>query len=138
HDYTNILPSLAFKYDVQEDLILRAAFSTALARPNYYALVPYVNVISDDNEIQAGNPELDATYSYNFDIMAEKYFKSIVIISAEANYKNLKNFIYTYRTNNTYSHSNFAADFHKLSNTIPVGESKWSFVQHRIGESVNV
>lgn len=138
HDYTNILPSLAFKYDVQEDLILRAAFSTALARPNYYALVPYVNVISDDNEIQAGNPELDATYSYNFDIMAEKYFKSVGIISAGAFYKNLKDFIYTYRTNNTYSHDNFAADFPELSNPIPVGESNWSFVQQRNGESVNV
>lgn len=138
HDYTNILPSLAFKYDVQEDLILRAAFSTALARPNYYALVPYVNVISDDNEIQAGNPELDATYSYNFDIMAEKYFKSVGIISAGAFYKNLKDFIYTYRTNNTYSHGNFAADFPELSNPIPVGESNWSFVQQRNGESVNV
>src|SRR5690606_31584750 len=131
HDYTNILPSLAFKYDVQEDLILRAAFSTALARPNYYALVPYVNVISDDNEIQAGNPELDATYSYNFDVMAEKYFKSVGIISAGAFYKNLKDFIYTYRTNNTYSHDNFAADFPELSNPIPVGESNWSFVQQR-------
>lgn len=138
HDYTNILPSLAFKYDVQEDLILRAAFSTALARPNYYALVPYVNVISDDNEIQAGNPELDATYSYNFDVMAEKYFKSVGIISAGAFYKNLKDFIYTYRTNNTYSHDNFAADFPELSNPIPVGESNWSFVQQRNGESVNV
>src|SRR5690554_111152 len=138
HDYTNILPSLAFKYDVQEDLILRAAFSTALARPNYYALVPYVNVISDDNEIQAGNPELDATYSYNFDIMAEKYFKSVGIISAGAFYKNLKDFIYTYRTNNTYSHDNFAADFPELSNPIPVGESNWSFVQQRNKKSVNI
>lgn len=138
HDYTNILPSLAFKYDIQEDLILRAAFSTALARPNYYALAPYVNVISDDNEIQAGNPELDATYSYNFDIMAEKYFKSVGIISAGAFYKNLKDFIYTYRTNNTYSHDNFAADFPELSNPIPVGESNWSFIQQRNGESVNV
>lgn len=138
HDYTNFLPSLAFKYDVQDDFILRAAFSTALARPNYYALAPYVSVLTEDSEIQAGNPELDVTYSYNFDLMAEKYFKSVGIISAGAFYKNLKDFIYTYRTNNTYSHDNFAADFPGLSNPIPAGDSNWSFIQQRNGESVNV
>lgn len=138
HDYTNVLPSLAFKYDVQEDLILRAAFSTALARPNYYSLAPYVNVLSEDNEIQAGNPELDATYAYNFDLMAEKYFKSVGIISVGAFYKNLKDFIYTHRTNNTYSYDQFATDFPELSNPIPVGDNNWSFVQQRNGESVDV
>lgn len=34
HDYTNVLPSLAFKYDVQEDFIVRAAFSTVSTSPN--------------------------------------------------------------------------------------------------------
>ena len=111
HDYTNILPSLAFKYNIKRDFILRAAFSTALARPDYYALAPYVNVISDDSQIQAGNPELDPTYSYNFDLMAEKYFKSVGIISAGVFYKNLNDFIYTHRINNSYSHADFANDF---------------------------
>lgn len=138
HDYTNVLPSLAFKYDIQNDLIVRAAFSTALARPNYYSLAPYVNVISEDSEIQAGNPELEATYSYNFDLMGEKYFESVGIISAGVFYKNLKDFIYTYRTNNTYSHENFTSDFPGLSNPIPVGDNNWSFVQQRNGESVDV
>ncbi len=138
NDYTNVLPSLAFKYDVQEDFILRAAFSTALARPNYYALAPYVSVLSEDDEIQAGNPELDATYSYNFDLMAEKYFKSVGIISAGVFYKNLQDFIYTHRTNNTYSHDQFASDFPGLANPIPAGDNNWSFVQQRNGESVDV
>lgn len=138
NDYTNILPSLAFKYDLQEDFILRAAFSTALARPDYFALAPYVSVILDDNEIQAGNPNLDATYSYNFDFMAEKYFKSVGIISAGAFYKKLDDFIYTYKSNNNYSHADFAAEFPDLTNPIPVGADNWSFVQQRNGENVSV
>lgn len=138
HNYTNILPSLAFKFDMREDLIFRAAFSTALARPNYYALAPYVSVFTENSEIQAGNPNLDATYSYNFDLMAEKYFKSVGIISAGAFYKNLKDFIYTYRTSNTYSHDQFAVDFPGLSNPIPSGDSNWTFIQQRNGESVDV
>jgi hypothetical protein len=34
-------------------------------------LVPYLNVISEDEIISAGNPDLKATYAYNFDFMAE-------------------------------------------------------------------
>jgi disulfide oxidoreductase YuzD len=44
-------------------------------------LVPYLNVISEDEIISAGNPNLKATYAYNFDFMAEKYFKSVGILS---------------------------------------------------------
>lgn len=138
NSYLNVLPSLAFKYDIQDNFILRAAFSTALARPNYYALAPYVNVISEDEEILAGNPKLKSTYSYNFDLMLEKYFKSVGIVSAGAFYKSLNDFIYTYRTNNTYSNAQFSADFPGLSNPIPAGANNWSFVQQRNGENVGV
>jgi TonB-dependent receptor len=138
NNYLNVLPSLAFKYDIQDNFILRAAFSTALARPNYYALAPYVNVISEDEEILAGNPNLKSTFSYNFDLMLEKYFKSVGIVSAGAFYKSLNDFIYTYRTNNTYSNAQFSADFPGLSNPIPAGANNWSFMQQRNGENVGV
>lgn len=136
NSYTNILPSVSFKYDVQEDFILRAAFTTALARPNYYALAPYINNIASETEIIAGNPNLDATYSYNFDLMAEKYFKSVGIISGGVFYKNLKDFIYTY-SNNQYSNADFSADFPGQSNPVPVGE-EWTFIQSRNGDNVDV
>jgi outer membrane receptor protein involved in Fe transport len=63
---------------------------------NYYSLVPYLNVISEDEIVSAGNPNLKATYAYNFDFMAEKYFKSVGILSGGLFYKNLKDFIYTF------------------------------------------
>ncbi|MCP1996856.1 TonB-dependent receptor [Flavobacterium sp. HSC-61S13] len=136
NSYTNILPSISFKYDVTKDFILRTAFTTALARPNYYALAPYVNNIASDSQIQAGNPELDATYSYNFDFMAENYFESIGLVSGGFFYKNLKDFIYTY-SNNQYSTADFAKDFPSQNNPIPAGED-WTFVQARNGKQVNV
>lgn len=138
NDYVNVLPSVAFKYDIQDDFILRAAFSTALARPNYYALAPYVSILSEDSEVSAGNPNLKSTYSYNFDLMLEKYFSSVGLISGGAFYKNLTNFIYTYRTNNNYSHENFASDFPGIKNPIPAGASNWSFMQQRNGDNVDV
>lgn len=136
NDYTNLLPSLSFKYDVDDSFVLRAAFSTALARPNYYALAPYVNSISDDTEVLAGNPDLNATYSYNFDLMAEKYFRSVGIISGGLFYKNMKDFIYTHR-NNQYTSADFANDFPGQTNIIPADEN-WKLIQQRNGESVDV
>ncbi|MGB6083734.1 TonB-dependent receptor [Moheibacter sp.] len=136
HDYTNILPSIAFKYDIKKDFIIRAAFTTSLARPNYYALAPYVSSFTEDMELAAGNPNLDATYAYNFDLMVEKYFKSVGILSGGVFYKNLNDFIYTY-SNNRYTRENFANDFPNQLNPIDAGD-QWSFVQQRNGDNVDV
>ncbi|GAA4442344.1 TonB-dependent receptor [Ravibacter arvi] len=136
NDYLNVLPNLSFKYNATDHLVLRLAATTALARPNYYALAPYISTIPDDKEIQAGNPDLKATYSWNFDFMAENYFESVGLISGGLFYKNLKNFIYTYR-NQQYTTADFTADFGNASNPIPEGE-RWDFYQSRNGENVNV
>lgn len=134
--YTNVLPSISFQYNATKDLVLRAAATTALARPNYYALAPYVNNIAADKEITAGNPDLDVTYSYNYDFMAENYFKSVGLISGGVFYKRLNDFIYNY-SDNQYTDAKFAADFPNQANPIPAGEN-WSFVQSRNGDVVDV
>ncbi|MCE7043327.1 TonB-dependent receptor [Dyadobacter sp. CY312] len=136
NSYLNVMPSLSFKYNATENFILRAAATTALARPNYYALAPYISTIPGDKEIRAGNPDLKATYAWNFDLMAENYFESVGLISGGAFYKNLKNFIYTYR-NQQYTSANFAADFPNTPNPVAAGE-QWDFFQSRNGENVNV
>lgn len=136
NNYTNWLPSVTLKYQANDDLVLRGAFTTAIARPNYYALTPFVGIIAGDEEVAAGNPNLDATYAYNFDLMAEQYFKSVGILSGGVFYKRLKNFIYNY-ADRSYTNSKFAADFPDLANPIPAGE-QWAFSQNRNGESVDV
>jgi len=136
NSYTNLLPSVSFQYNATKDLVLRAAATTALARPNYYALAPYVNNIAADKEITAGNPALDVTYAYNYDFMAENYFKSVGLISGGVFYKTLNDFIYNY-SDNQYTDAKFAADFPNQSNPIPAGEN-WSFLQSRNGDQVNV
>lgn len=136
NSYTNILPSVSFKYDANESLVLRAALTTALARPDYYALAPFVNNIASDSEIFAGNPNLDATLAYNADFMAENYFKSVGLISGGVFYKNLKDFIYTY-SDPDYTTEKFANDFPNQENPIPAGEN-WTFTQSRNGDKVDV
>ncbi len=94
--YTNIMPGLHLKYDVSDNTILRFAWTNTLARPNYADLVPSVDIVSGDEEIVVGNPDLEATTSMNFDIMAERYFESVGILSGGVFYKNIDNFIYTF------------------------------------------
>ncbi|QRQ99865.1 TonB-dependent receptor [Dyadobacter sandarakinus] len=136
NSYLNVLPGVTFKYNATDNFILRAAATTGIARPNYYALAPYISTIPGDKEIRAGNPDLKATYSWNFDVMGENYFESVGLVSGGVFYKNLKNFIYTYR-NQQYTSADFAADFANAANPVPAGE-RWDFYQSRNGESVNV
>ena len=95
--YLNVLPSVLLKYDASEDFKVRASFTNTLARPQYANLVP--NVIIDKEDIAFGNPELNPTLSYNFDLSAEYYFKSVGLVSAGLFYKKINDFIVDYRQN---------------------------------------
>ena len=106
NSYVNWLPSLLFKYDVTDDLKLRASFTETLSRPKYSALIPCVNINRSDNELVMGNSDLTPTISYNFDLSADYYFKSVGLISAGIFYKKINDFIvdqvigdYTYQNN---------------------------------------
>lgn len=92
--YTNVLPSIHLKYDLNPQTILRFAWTNTLARPNYVDLVPTVDIVASDEEIFLGNPELEATTSMAFDIMAEHYFKNVGILSGGLFYKDINDFIY--------------------------------------------
>ncbi|SFW71810.1 TonB-dependent receptor [Sinomicrobium oceani] len=98
HQYTNVLPGLHFKYDLDDNTVLRLAWTNTLARPNYIDLAPYERIVREDREIFTGNPDLNPTTSMNFDLMAEHYFRSVGIISGGVFYKDLKDFIYTFVT----------------------------------------
>lgn len=87
-------------------------------------------------QISAGNPNLKATTSFNYDFMAENYFKSVGLISAGAFYKSLNNFIYKY-SSQSFTSVDFGNSFPEQINPIPSGEN-WSFVQSRNGDNVNV
>jgi TonB-dependent receptor len=138
NDYINVLPSINFKYDIKKDLILKAAVTTALARPGYYELVPYRNTLTNDQEITVGNPSLKATTSTNGDLMIEKYFKSVGLFSAGVFYKNLKDFIYTYSTVD-YDTLDYQKEFEPAAGTNPIPNGQnWTYRQSRNGNNVNV
>ena len=93
-NYLNVLPGLHLKYNIRPRTVLRFAYTNTLARPNYFDLVPY-REIADGEELSIGNPDLEATTSTNFDLMAEHYFGTVGIVSAGVFYKDISNFIVT-------------------------------------------
>lgn len=136
NQYTNYLPSLAFRYTPAENWVARWAYSTAIARPNYHQLSPFVSIAPNDNEILAGNPNLKSSYAHNFDLMIEKYFQSIGIFALGGFYKKINHFIYDYR-DTKYNNERFSAEFPDVNNVLTRG-IEYSFLQSRNGESVQL
>lgn len=89
--YTNILPSLIAKWDATKDFKLKAAWTNTIARPKYIDLTP--RIVIDKKGIELGNPDLKATKSMNFDLMAEFYNNGNGLFSAGVYYKSIKDFI---------------------------------------------
>ncbi len=93
NSYTNLLPSLMFKYAPENNLVVRAAYTNTLARPRYSDLAPSMEISVDDNEIKKGNSQLKPTISHNIDLLGEYYFKSVGLVSAGLFYKDINGFI---------------------------------------------
>jgi TonB-dependent receptor len=100
NSYVNVMPGLHLRYAVNENSIVRFAWTNTLARPGYFQLVPYALFVSEDSELERGNPDLKATTAMNFDLMAESYFSNVGIVSAGVFYKDVNNFIYNQTTRN--------------------------------------
>jgi TonB-dependent receptor len=100
NEYMNVLPGIHFKFSPNDNARVRLAWTNTLARPGYYQLIPYANFIADDDELSRGNPKLKATSSMNFDLMVERYFENVGLISAGAFYKDITNFIYNQTVDN--------------------------------------
>ena len=104
------LPAVVGRYNLSEQSILRAAFSTGLVRPNFEQLSPAFILEQDDDELEAafGNPELKALTSNNFDLGIEHYADKLGVLSAMLFYKQIDNFIYEADLAGRGDYSNFA------------------------------
>lgn len=99
--YTNILPSLHLRTEPMENLVLRAAWSNTIGRPNYTDIVPRRELEYDEvatgvfrGGISEGNPDLEPFESMNLDFSAEYYLTPAGIISIGLFYKDIENPIY--------------------------------------------
>ncbi|MEL6803212.1 MAG: TonB-dependent receptor, partial [Bacteroidota bacterium] len=96
-DYGSLLPALHLKFTPEENFNLRAAVTRSMARPSFVDLNPNAtvsNVGGGFTQIDRGNPNLEPTYSWNFDLLGEYYFKDVGILSGGVFYKSLSNLIF--------------------------------------------
>lgn len=102
--YTNVFPNLTIRHAFTENLLLRAALTRGINRPNFVDLVPRVVEETDGNLIvvESGNPELQPTLSNNADLALEYYVEPLGLISIAGFYKDLSDYRYTLTRAGTY------------------------------------
>jgi TonB-dependent receptor len=93
--YGQFLPNVHLRWALDEASNVRAALTRTLARPNYEDVVPRTLIVADDREIERGNADLDPTTAWNLDLMYERYFTTVGVVSAGVFYKDLQDYIFT-------------------------------------------
>ena len=100
--YTDVLPGIHLRGSPSRELVLRAAWTNTIARPNYNDLSPsrdfdYTEITPGLNTggLSTGNPELKPYESMNFDLTAEYYLRNAGIVSVSAFHKRIDNPVYT-------------------------------------------
>jgi TonB-dependent receptor len=92
-DYTNVFPDLNAKYQVTDELLVRAAFSTSIARPGFDQITAAKTYDYSNDVITEGNPSLKATTADNIDLTAEYYLANGGLATGGLFYKSFSNYI---------------------------------------------
>lgn len=95
--YTDFFPGINVRWDAGDNLVVRAAATRAIGRPNYESLAPFVQIEGANSlepEVTMGNPGLEPLYSNNFDLSLEYYVGNRGVLSAAVFYKDISNPIY--------------------------------------------
>jgi TonB-dependent receptor len=91
--YTNWLPSLQARFDLDRATSLRAAWSNAVVRANFSQLAPGISL--DGGDAVIGNPDLKPLRAHNLDLGVERILGGDGTLSAYVFYKDIKDFTYT-------------------------------------------
>ena len=95
HNYNNFFPDLSVKYQPTDELQIRAAFSTAIARPGFNQITASRSVDLQNAVpiVTQGNPELKPTLGRNFDLTASYFLPEGGIASVGLFYKKFSDYI---------------------------------------------
>jgi TonB-dependent receptor len=92
--YTNVLPSVQYRYAIDGNTNVRAVYGMGIARPNFGDLPPYILEQDRRHAIGVGNPALKPTRANNMDLLFEHFLDPLGVIDVGAFYKALRNPIY--------------------------------------------
>lgn len=94
NDYVSVLPAAHLKFSPKDRLNFRLAYSRTFARPSFGDIVPGGSEMTYDKVRKLGNPELEPTYSNNFDLMSEYFFKGVGYINGGIFFKQITDPVY--------------------------------------------
>jgi TonB-dependent receptor len=95
-DYTDVLPSVNLRYEVQPDVLVRAGVYRSLVRPRVGQLAPRFTIEANedgDREGNFGNPDLKPYDAWNLDLSAEWYYGRSGVLQAGVFFKRIEDFI---------------------------------------------
>lgn len=96
HSYTDWLPSLNLRANLNSDLVARAGVYRSLARPTFGKMAPRFTIEENDDgdrEGVFGNPDLKPYRAWNGDATIEYYFAPKAVIQAGVFWKSINDFI---------------------------------------------
>ncbi|HHX82832.1 MAG TPA: TonB-dependent receptor, partial [Pseudomonadaceae bacterium] len=88
-DYGFWAPSVNLKIDLSDTQVARVGLFRSLVRPGFGQSRAGAVVDVEDNRISAGNPDLDPTTAWNFDLSYELYLSDDTFFSAGLFYKQI-------------------------------------------------
>jgi len=121
-DYTNVLPSIVYRWNATDNLVVRAAWTNAIGRPGFNQIANISEFFAEDvlgdfiGSISVGNPSLEPHESTNFDLSLEYYLGQTGILSGAVFYKDIDNFIFGFTNQcDTISGGDTSCEFEGVS-----------------------
>ncbi|GLQ48488.1 TonB-dependent receptor [Dyella lipolytica] len=114
HSYSNFFPSLQFRYQLESDTILRAAYSSTIGRPGFNQSNPALIVDLGSGIVTTGNPALKPATANSFDFSFEKYLPEGGILSAGIFDKEISNYIAPIQLTQSFANSLFPGNSQPL------------------------
>lgn len=98
HTYKDWLPTANFRFELTEGLLLRAAATRTLTRPDYSALAGAVSLLPPAvpggvGSGSGGNPDLPPILSTNLDVSLEWYYAPRALLSAAVFHMDIDNYV---------------------------------------------
>ncbi|UTW44443.1 TonB-dependent receptor [bacterium SCSIO 12696] len=138
-DNFEFLPRIAATYNIADNLLFRASYTTSIARPTFDLLAASIEgdfdvdlndgvaaataTLADVDQVEAdfelGNPDLKNAYSQNFDLSLEYYIDAQNAITAAVFYKKIDDFIFSNFATDTNFNAGGNFDPAELLNNVP-------------------
>jgi TonB-dependent receptor len=94
HTYTNVLPSVQYRFAFDPNTNLRLSYGRGIARPNFGDLPPFILEQDRRRTVSVGNPALVPTRADNVDLLFERFVESVGVVQVGAFFKHLVDPIY--------------------------------------------